>query len=149
MAMPLTTDAELRDLLGNARIIAMVGASDRADRPSYGVMQALQNQGYRVLPVNPAITGEHVLGEYVWHDLAQIGEPIDIVDIFRRSDAVGPIVDEAIAVGAKAIWMQIGVINPEAAARAEAAGLKVVMDNCPKVEIKRLGVPPVAAPQVT
>ncbi len=147
--MPLTTDAELRDLLGNARIIAMVGASDRADRPSYGVMQALQNQGYRVLPVNPAITGEHVLGEYVWHDLAQIGEPIDIVDIFRRSDAVGPIVDEAIAVGAKAIWMQIGVINPEAAARAEAAGLKVVMDNCPKVEIKRLGVPPVAAPQVT
>lgn len=147
--MPLNTDAELRDLLGNARIVAMVGASDRADRPSYGVMQALQNQGYRVFPVNPAITGEHVLGEYVWHDLAQIGEPIDIVDIFRRSDAVGPIVDEAIAVGAKAIWMQIGVINPEAAARAEAAGLKVVMDRCPKVEIKRLGVPPVAAPQVT
>ena len=147
--MPLNTDAELRDLLGNARIVAMVGASNRADRPSYGVMQALQNQGYRVFPVNPAITGEHVLGEYVWHDLAQIGEPIDIVDIFRRSDAVGPIVDEAIAVGAKAIWMQIGVINPEAAARAEAAGLKVVMDRCPKVEIKRLGVPPVAAPQVT
>ncbi len=147
--MPLTTDAEIRDLLMGARTIAIVGASDRADRPSYGVMQALQAHGYRVIPVNPQITGEHVLGEFVWRDLAQIGEPIDIVDIFRRSDAVGPIVDDAIAAGAKAIWMQLGVVNPEAAAKAEAAGLQVVMDHCPKIEISRLGLAPVGAPQPT
>ena len=142
--MPLTTDAEIRALLEGARTIAMVGASDRPDRPSHGVMDFLQGQGYRVLPVNPQITGEHVLGEYVWDNLAQLGMVIDIVDIFRRSDAVGPIVDEAIKVGAKAIWMQLGVINPEAAARAEAAGLQVVMDRCPKIEIRRLGLAPVA-----
>ncbi len=147
--MPLTTDADIRALLAGARTIAMVGASDRADRPSYDVMQALQAHGYRVIPVNPQITGEHVLGEFVWRDLAQIGEPIDIVDIFRRSDAVGPIVDDAIAAGAKAIWMQLGVVNPEAAAKAEAAGLQVVMDRCPKIEIRRLGLAPVGAPQAT
>ena len=142
--MPLTTDAEIRALLEGARTIALVGASDRPDRPSHGVMEFLQGRGYRVLPVNPQITGEHVLGEYVWDNLAQLGMVIDIVDIFRRSDAVGPIVDEAIKVGAKAIWMQLGVINPEAAARAEAAGLQVVMDRCPKIEIRRLGLAPVA-----
>ncbi|MFZ4690684.1 MAG: CoA-binding protein [Polymorphobacter sp.] len=144
--MPLTTDSEIFALLAGARTIAMVGASDRPDRPSYGVMDFLQGRGLRVLPVNPAITGQHVLGEYVWDELGQIGVPIDIVDIFRRSDAVGPIVDAAIAVGAKAIWMQLGVSNPEAAARAEAAGLQVVMDRCPKIEIRRLAVPPVSAP---
>ncbi|MBC7522032.1 MAG: CoA-binding protein [Sandarakinorhabdus sp.] len=142
--MPLTTDAEIRALLEGARTFAMVGASDRPDRPSHGVMDFLQGQGYRVLPVNPAITGEHVLGEYVWDNLAQLGMVIDIVDIFRRPDAVGPIVDEAIKAGAKAIWMQLGVVNPEAAARAEAAGLHVVMDRCPKIEIRRLGLAPVA-----
>ena len=147
--MPLTTDAEIRDLLASARTIAMVGASDRPDRPSHGVMAALQGHGYRVLPVNPQITGAHVLGEFVWRDLAQIGEPIDIVDIFRRSDAAGAIVDEAIAAGAKAVWMQLGVVDAAAAARAEAAGLKVVMDRCPKAEIRRLGLPPVGAPQAT
>src|SRR3546814_5075536 len=99
-------------------------------------MKALQNHGYRVLPVNPQITGEHVHGEYVWRDLSQIGVPIDMVDIFRRPDAVGLIVDDAIASGAKAIWMQLGVVNEEAAARAEAAGLKVVMDRCPKIEFR-------------
>lgn len=139
--MPLTTDAEIRDLLTGTRTIALVGASDRPDRPSYGVMRALQDWGYRVFPVNPQITGEHVHGEYVWRDLAQIGEPIDLVDIFRRPHAAGEAVDEAIAVGAKAVWMQIGVVNPEAAARAEAAGLKVVMDRCPKIDLPRLGVP--------
>ncbi|WP_426169123.1 CoA-binding protein [Sandarakinorhabdus sp. DWP1-3-1] len=147
--MPLTTDAEIRDLLTNARTIALVGASDRPDRASYGVMGALQEHGYRVLPINPQITGTHVLGEYVWESIDQLGMPIDIVDIFRRSDAVGPIVDDAIAAGAKAIWMQLGVINQEAAARAEAAGLKVVMDHCPKIEIRRLGIDPVAPPQAT
>ena len=117
----------------------MVGASDRPDRPSYGVMKFLQDHGYRVIPVNPQITGEHVHGEFVWRELAQIGVPIDIVDIFRRPEAAGEAVDQAIFVGAKAVWMQIGVINEEAAARAEAAGLKVVMDRCPKIEIPRLG----------
>ena len=142
--MPLTTDDEIRDLLASTRTIALIGDSDRPDRPSYGVMRFLQDHGYRVLPVNPQITGEHVHGEYVWRELAQIGEPIDIVDIFRRPQAAGEAVDEAIAVGAKAVWLQLGVINEEAAARAEAAGLKVVMDRCPKIEIPRLGLPAVA-----
>ncbi|EGI56416.1 coA binding domain protein [Sphingomonas sp. S17] len=141
--MPLTADEDIRALLTNARTIAMVGASDRPDRPSYGVMKRLQDHGYRVIPVNPQITGEHIHGEFVFRELGQLGDPIDIVDIFRRSDAVEPIVEEAIAIGAKAIWMQLGVVNEAAAARAEAAGLKVVMDRCPAIEIPRLGIPPV------
>jgi uncharacterized protein len=141
--MPLTSDQDIADLLSHTRTIAMIGASDRPDRPSYGVMKFLQQHGYRVLPVNPQITGEHVHGEYVWRELSQIGEPIDLVDIFRRPQAAGEAVDEAIAAGAKAVWLQIGVINEEAAARAEAAGLKVAMDRCPKIEIPRLGVAPV------
>jgi uncharacterized protein len=139
--MPLTDPAAIHDLLTETRTIALVGASDRPDRPSYGVMRVLQDWGYRVLPVNPQITGEHVHGEYVWRELAQIGEPIDLVDIFRRPQAAGDAVDEAIAIGAKAVWMQIGVVNHEAAARAEAAGLKVVMDRCPAIDLPRLGVP--------
>ena len=87
--MPLTKDEDIAELLSSARTIAMVGASDRPDRPSYGVMQFLQDHGYRVIPVNPQITGEHVHGEFVWRELAQIGEPIDIVDIFRRPDCGG------------------------------------------------------------
>ena len=109
--MPLTTDAEIADLLQSVRTIALVGASDRPDRPSYRVMKFLQDHGYRVIPVNPQITGEHVHGEYVWRELAQIGEPIDMVDIFRRPLAAGEAVDEAIAAGAKAVWMQLAVIN--------------------------------------
>lgn len=142
--MPLTRDEDIKALLEGARTIAMVGASDRPDRPSYGVMRFLQQQGYRVIPVNPAITGEHVHGEFVFDRLDQIGVPIDIVDIFRNSAAAGEVVDAAIAVGAKAVWMQLGVVNEDAAARAETAGLKVVMDHCPKIEIPRLGVAPVA-----
>lgn len=138
--MPLTQDQDIAALLAETRTIALVGASDRPDRPSYGVMRFLQNHGYRVFPVNPQITGEHVHGEYVWRELAQIGEPIDLVDIFRRPTEAGRAVDDAIAVGAKAVWLQLGVINEEAAARAEAAGLKVVMDRCPAIEIPRLGV---------
>jgi hypothetical protein len=138
--MPLTSDAEIKTLLEGARTIALVGASDRPNRPSYGVMATLQRHGYRVIPVNPQITGEHVHGEFVFRDLAQLGDPIDIVDIFRRPDAAGEAVDEAIAIGAKAVWMQLGVVNHAAAARAEAAGLKVVMDRCPAIEIPRLGV---------
>lgn len=116
--MPLETDQEIADLLSHTRTIAMIGASDRPDRPSYGVMKFLQTHGYRVIPVNPQITGEHVHGECIWRELSQIGEPIDLVDIFRRPQAAGEAVDEAIAAGAKAVWMQIGVINEEAAARA-------------------------------
>ena len=138
--MPLTRDEDIKALLEETRTIAMIGASDRPDRPSYGVMAYLQSRGYRVIPVNPQITGEHIHGEFVFRELSQIGEPIDMVDIFRRPQAAGEAVDEAIAAGAKSVWLQIGVINAEAAARAEAAGLKVVMDRCPKIEIPRLGV---------
>jgi len=138
--MPLTADADIKSLLENARTIAMIGASDRPDRPSYGVMAKLQAHGYRVIPVNPQISGEHVHGEFVFRDLSQLGDPIDIVDIFRNSAAAGEAVDQAIAAGAKAVWMQLGVVNEEAAARAEAAGLQVVMDRCPAIDIPRLGV---------
>ena len=143
--MPLTRDEDIKALLEGARTSAVVGASDRPDRPSYRVMRALQDHGYRILPVNPMITGEHVHGEYVWRELSQLGDPIDIVDIFRRSDQAGEAVDQAIAVGAKAVWMQLGVRDDAAAARAEAAGLQVVMDRCPAIDIPRLGVAKVAA----
>ena len=143
--MPLTRDEDIAKLLTEARTIAIVGASDRPDRASYGVMRFLQDHGYRVLPVNPQITGEHIHGEFVWRELAQIGVPIDIVDIFRRPEAAAEAVDQAIFVGAKAVWMQLGVINEEAAAKAEAAGIMVVMDHCPKIEIARLGLPRVGA----
>ena len=139
--MPLESDAEIADLLTSVHTIAMIGASDRPDRASYGVMTFLQDHGYRVMPVNPAITGETVHGEFVWRELSEIGEPIDMVDVFRNSEAAGDAVDQAIAAGAKAVWMQLGVVNEDAATRAEAAGLKVVMDRCPKIEIARLGLP--------
>lgn len=141
--MPLTRDEDIRELLEGARTIAVVGASDRPDRPSYRVMKMLQDHGYRTIPVNPQITGEHVHGEFVFRDLHQLGDPIDIVDIFRRPEAAGDAVDEAIAVGAKAVWLQLGVVNQAAAARAEAAGLKVVMDRCPAIDIPRLGIAPI------
>ncbi len=140
----LTTDAEIRDLLTSARTVALVGISDRPDRASNHVMAAMQDHGYRVLPVNPTITGEHIHGEYVWRELTQLGDPIDIVDIFRKSSEAGAAVDEAIAAGAKAVWLQFGVIDEAAAARAEAAGLAVVMDRCIKTELARLGVAKIA-----
>lgn len=143
--MPLTRDEDIRALLEEARTIAMVGASDRPNRPSNGVMLLLQRHGYRVIPVNPRITGEHIYGEFVFRDLDQIGVPIDIVDVFRKSEDAGAVVDAAIAAGAKAVWMQLDVIDHAAAARADAAGLKVVMDRCPAIEIRRLGLAPVVA----
>ncbi len=138
--MPMTSDDALRELLSEARVIALVGISDSPLRPSNEVMAALQAHGYRVYPVNPRITGEHVHGEYIWRELAQIGEPIDIVNIFRKSEDVTPVVDEAIAIGAKAIWMQLGIRNAAAAAKAERAGLKVVEDRCLKIDLARSGI---------
>lgn len=141
--MPLTAPEEIAALLKETRTIALVGMSDRPDRASYSVMAFLQDHGYRVIPVNPQIAGSHVHGEFVFARLSDIGVPIDMVDIFRRSDAVGAVVDDAIAMGAKSVWMQIGVVNDAAAARAEAAGMKVVMDRCPAIEIPRLGLAPI------
>lgn len=142
--MPLTRDEDIAALLNATRTIAMIGASDRFDRPSYEVMATLQRHGYRVIPVNPQITGKRVHGEFVFRELAQLGDRIDMVDIFRRADAAGEAVDQAIAIGAKAVWLQLGVVDPAAAARAEAAGLRVVMNRCPAIEIARLGLAPVA-----
>ena len=139
--MPLTDPDDIRALLTETRTIALVGASDRPGRPSWGVMRVLVEHGYTVVPVNPQLAGESIHGRRVVGTLAEIDEPIDMVDIFRRPIAAGEAVDEAIAAGAKSVWLQIGVINEEAAARAEAAGLKVVMDRCPAIDIPRLRVP--------
>jgi predicted CoA-binding protein len=138
--MPLESGADIRALLEETKTIALVGASANPARDSHEVMAFLQRQGYRVIPVNPGLAGQQLLGETVAARLAEVEGQIDMVDIFRNSDAAGGVVDEAIAAGAKAVWMQLGVINHEAAARAEAAGLKVVMNHCPKVEIPKLGV---------
>jgi uncharacterized protein len=131
-------DTYLRDILGRVHTIAMVGASPHWNRPSYFAMKYLQGKGFRVVPVNPRAVGETILGEKVYASLAEIPEPVDMVDIFRNSEAAGPITDEAIAIGAKVVWMQIAVRNDAAAARAEAAGLQVVMNRCPKIEYSRL-----------
>ena len=136
----MATDEKIRDLLTRSRVVAVVGASPRPERDSYDVMAFLQSQGYRTIPVNPRAAGTEILGERVRASLAEIEESVDWVDIFRNSEAAGGTVDEAIAIGAGAVWMQLGVINPEAAARAEQAGLEVVMDRCPKIEIPRLGI---------
>jgi predicted CoA-binding protein len=128
-------------LLRDVRTIALVGASPKPDRPSYRVMGTLLAHGYRVFPVNPGLAGADIHGQPVVATLADIGERIDMVDIFRNAEAAGETVGEAIAAGAGAVWMQLGVINAEAAQRAEEAGLQVVMDRCPAIELPRLSVP--------
>jgi predicted CoA-binding protein len=131
-------DKYLREILGRVKTIAMVGASTNWNRPSFFAMKYLQHKGYRVIPVNPGAAGQTLLGEKVYASLREIPDKIDMVDIFRNAAAAGPIVDEAIAIGAPVVWMQLGVRNDEAAARAEAAGLTVVMNRCPKIEYGRL-----------
>lgn len=135
----MSDDREIRDILTGVRTIAVVGWSPKPDRPSHGVAAFLMRRGYRVVPVNPGQAGQEVSGARVVATLAEAG-PVDMVDIFRRSEEAGAVVDQAIAVGAKVVWMQLGVIDEAAAARARAAGLRVVMDRCPAIEIPRLGL---------
>ncbi len=132
------SDAYIADILSRCRTIAMVGASPNASRPSYFAMKYLMAKGFQVIPVNPGHGGKEILGQTVYATLADIPGPVDIVDIFRNSEAALPITRDAIAIGAKVVWMQLGVRNDEAAKLAEAAGLKVVMNRCPKIEYGRL-----------
>lgn len=138
----MTDDALIRDVLTRVKTIALVGWSPKPDRPSHRVAAFLKARGYRVIPVNPGQAGQEALGEVVRASLAEISEPVDMVDIFRRSEEAGGVVDEALAglPGLQAVWMQLGVVDPAAAARAEAAGVDVVMDRCPAIEIPRLGI---------
>ena len=131
---------EIDGILSTATTIAVVGLSDNPERESHKVASYLQARGYRIVPVNPALAGKAIHGRLVVDSLSAVKKPIDIVDIFRASEYVAPIVDDAIKVGAKAVWMQLGVIDEKAAAKASAAGLKVVMNRCPKIEWRRLGL---------
>lgn len=135
----------IRDLLTDSRTIAVVGLSAHPDRPSHEVAAYLQQHGYRIVPVNPTYAGTHILGEHCYAtltqaaaDLAESGASIDIVDCFRKSEYVMPIVEEAIVAHARCVWMQLGVIDHVAAAKAQAAGLTVVMDKCIKIEHRNL-----------
>ncbi len=138
--MPLSADTDIAALLRKTRRIALIGASAKPERPSYGVMKALLDHGYDVVPVNPGLAGQTIHDQPVVASLSDIVPPVDMVDIFREPAAVAGIVDAAIAHGALSIWMQLGVIDAAAAATAEAVGLTVVMDRCPKIELRRLGV---------
>ena len=138
--MPQSTPTQLRSILENVRTIALVRASEKTNRPSHEVMVFLQQQGYRVLPVNPRIAGRQLLGETVMADLASLPGPVDMVDVFLAPERTDAIIDQAIALDIPVLWLQIGVINESGVARAEAAGLITVMDRCPKQEIPRLGL---------
>lgn len=136
--MTTPTDAVLRDTLTTVRSIAVVGLGDNPDRPAYHVAAYLIQSGYAVFPVNPKFAGREILGRPVFASLADLPERVDMVDIFRNSEAAGAVTDEAIAHGARVVWMQLGVVNEAAAARAEAAGLTVIMNRCPAIERPRL-----------
>jgi predicted CoA-binding protein len=131
-------DLYLRRILRETKTIAMVGLSANWNRPSYFAAKYLLDRGYKVMPVNPAAKGQEILGQKVYGALDELPVKADMVDIFRNSEAAGPITDEAIKHGAKIVWMQLGVVNEAAAKRAEDAGLKVVMNRCPKIEHSRL-----------
>lgn len=131
-------DDYIRSILRKVNVIAMVGASSNWNRPSFFAMKYLQQKGYRVIPVNPKDAGKEILGEKVYASLGEIPVKVDMVDCFRNSDAIPPIADEAIRIGAKVLWLQLGVRNDAAARKAEAAGLSVVMNRCPKIEYGRL-----------
>lgn len=133
-------DQTIADILTSTRHIALVGASDKPARASYGVMAYLLAQGYKVTPVSPKLAGQTLLGQQVYATLDEVPEPIDMVDVFRNAEAAWGVAQEAIAVGAKSLWLQLGVVNEQAAVLASEAGLKVVMDRCPKIEIPRLGL---------
>ncbi|CDH22159.1 putative NAD(P)-binding enzyme [Xenorhabdus bovienii str. kraussei Quebec] len=134
------SDQYIADILKNIKTIALVGASEKIDRPSYKVMEYLLNQGYHVIPVSPRLAGKTVLGQPVVSQLADIEQSVDMVDVFRNAEAASGVAEEAVAIGAKVFWLQKGVINEEAKSLAENAGLNVVMDRCPKIEIPRLAM---------
>ena len=142
--MPSNSPDQMRDILTRVRTIALVGASEKTNRPSHEVMEYLQAHGYRILPVNPRLAGQTVLGETVYADLHSLPEPVDMVDLFLAPERTDAVINQAIELNIPVVWLQIGVINDEGAARGEAAGLTVVMDRCPKQEIPRLGIPRVS-----
>jgi len=132
------TEDPIAQILSTAKVIALVGASPNPARPSHGVMAYLQDAGYRVIPVNPGLAGQLLLGERVYARLADIPVPVDLVDIFRRSEDAGAAIDDSIAIGAKAVWLQLGIYDDAAIARARAAGLAAVVNRCTKIEHMRL-----------
>ncbi|BET96596.1 CoA-binding protein [Xenorhabdus taiwanensis] len=134
------SDQHIANILGKVKTIALVGASEKTDRPSYKVMEYLLNQGYQVIPVSPKLAGRTLLNQPVVGQLSDIKQPVDMVDVFRNAEAVYGVAEEAIAIGTKVLWLQQGVINEEAKLLAENKGLDVVMDRCPKIEIPRLGL---------
>ncbi len=142
MALPTgyPDDDHIRDVLASVKTIAVVGASPKPERPSNGVLRFLLAAGYRAIPVNPGQAGKEIAGQLVYARLADIPEPIDMVDVFRRSDALPDLVEETLALDPRpiAFWTQLDIVNPQATDRAEAAGMKVVVDRCPAIEYPRL-----------